>query len=103
MTSCSTIKSAQQPLTNLVNNDAAEGDASLPPKSGLEQQTPAGAQGAADDVGLKYDVALGFLRASLDLGAQTEVDRIQGTRTLTSDKLLFTVEQPPFICMTKIK
>lgn len=60
-------------LTDLVDDDTAEGDTPLPPEGRLEQQAAARAQGAADDVGLQDDDALGFLWAPLNLRRQAKV------------------------------
>lgn len=56
-----------QLLTDLIDDDAAEGDAPLPSEGRLEQQAATGAQRAADDMRLQDDDALGLLWASLNL------------------------------------
>lgn len=56
-----------QLLTDLIDDNAAEGDAPLPAEGRLKQQAAAGAQRAADDVRFQDDDALGLLWASLNL------------------------------------
>lgn len=94
----STSPRCTPPLTDLINDDTTEGDSSLPPESGLEQQPAARAQGAADDVGLQDDDALGFLWAPLNLRQQ---QRLVTSQLYVDSRLRqanFTTKHPSLLC-----